>query len=59
MSTHIGRSFIGNDMEKDCPCGKANCGLVDSDEVDNDCSQHSLKAAKTLRQLHDSSSCSG
>ena len=58
MSAHMGRSFTGHDLEDDCPCPKAPCGLVISDRVE-ECPQHSWWAAKTIRQMHDASDCPG
>lgn len=49
---HYGRSWSGTDLEDDCPCGKAPCGLVDSLLVDENCPQHAVGASKTIRQLH-------
>lgn len=56
---HIGRSWLGHPLEDDCPCGKAACGLVDSDLIDPDCPQHALTAAKTMRQMHTPADCPG
>lgn len=55
--THIGRSWAGNQLEQDCPCPKAECGLVIASEKFflNECEQHS--GNKTLRQIHDSENC--
>ena len=53
---HIGRSFIGTALEDDCPCGKAPCGLVDTELVSPDCPQHSM-AAKTLCQGWPADTC--
>ena len=47
---HIGRSFVGTLLEDHCPCIKAECGLVK--EVNESCDEHSLSAAKTIRQTH-------
>jgi hypothetical protein len=54
---HLGRSWVGKELEADCPCGKAACGLVDSEQIDPECPQHALDAAKTMRQAHDASAC--
>lgn len=58
---HIGRSFPGmsNDIEADCPCPKAPCGLVLEDEVTEACGQHHWSAAKTMRQSHPADACPG
>lgn len=44
---HVGRSWTGNRLERDCPCPKQPCGLVAMDEADPDCPQHAFWAAKT------------
>lgn len=54
---HVGRGFEGNDLERDCPCGKAPCGLVDSRLVDQDCVEHGDRFTKTLRQMHTPNQC--
>lgn len=55
---HIGRSFGGpGTLEELCPCKKASCGLVG--EIDDDCPQHALLAAKTMRTLHHKDKCPG
>ena len=56
-SMHVGRSFGGTRLEDDCPCPKAPCGLVDHDNVDQNCEQHSWQAAKTMRQIHYAHQC--
>jgi hypothetical protein len=53
----MGRSWSGTRLEDDCPCGKAPCGLVDSEQIDPECDQHSFGAAKTMRQMHEPNSC--
>ncbi|MGY0067694.1 hypothetical protein ACWZEH_12880 [Streptomyces sp. QTS137] len=60
-STHIGRSFRGmsNDIEANCPCPKARCGLVVQEEVVEACGQHHWSAAKTMRQSHPADQCPG
>jgi hypothetical protein len=55
--THIGRSWHGTPLEDDCPCGKAPCGLVDSEKIDSDCPQHGGEFAKTMRQIHWAAEC--
>ena len=52
---HIGRSWFGHHLEDACPCPKAPCGLAISGSYD--CPQHSVDAAKTLRQMHDDEHC--
>lgn len=54
---HLGRSWVTHEIEDDCPCGKAACGLVDSEQIDPACSQHALGAAKTMRQIHTATEC--
>lgn len=54
---HIGRSFVGHPLEDECPCGKAPCGLVDSEQIHPDCPQHPIGAAKTMRQMHVAANC--
>ena len=48
---HVGRSFHGNLLEDTCPCAKAKCGLAISDR-NSECPEHSMLAAKTIRQHH-------
>lgn len=57
---HIGRSFPGmtNDIEANCPCPKAPCGLVIQDEVTDVCREHHWSAAKSIRQSHPADRCS-
>lgn len=60
MTTHhIGRSWPGEGtpMEDDCPCPKAECGLVADTNVHPDCDQHPFHRAKTLRQMHPAGQC--
>ena len=54
---HVGRSWVGHDLEDACSCGKAPCGLVDSELIDGSCPQHALGAAKTMRQIHGAGAC--
>lgn len=54
---HIGRSWTGTALEDDCPCPKADCGLVISEEAVEECPQHAISAAKSLRQLHWDENC--
>lgn len=55
--THIGRSWAGHDLEDDCPCPKAPCGLVVQETVAEECDQHPIQAAKTMRQSHRADQC--
>lgn len=59
IMSHVGRSWVGHWMEDACPCPQEECGLVDWDKIDPECPQHSLTAAKTLRQIHDNVKCPG
>jgi len=52
---HFGRSFSGRFIEDDCPCQKADCGLVSV--PDDNCDQHGLGNAKTIRQIHEPWDC--
>ncbi len=56
---HMGRSFDGTLLEDDCPCPKAPCGLVVTPGLagDDDCPQHSMRSAKTIRQYHRADEC--
>lgn len=58
---HIGRSWRGmeNHLEKECPCPKEPCGLVAASKIDPECPQHSMAAAKTIRQNHYADDCPG
>lgn len=58
---HVGRSCPGmtNDIEANCPCLKAACGLVIQDEITEACGQHHWSAAKTMRQSHPADACPG
>ena len=52
---HIGRSFYNHPLEDDCPCVKAECGLVA--EVVDGCEEHSTREARTIRQKHVAQAC--
>jgi hypothetical protein len=52
---HMGRSWTGNVLEKDCPCPKAACGLVAG--WSEDCDQHRPSASRTMRQVHTLARC--
>lgn len=54
---HIGRSYVGNAIEQDCPCVLAPCGLVEADAVTPQCLQHHVTGFKTIRQMHDADNC--
>lgn len=60
MSPHWGRSFgRGRWIEDKCPCPQEACGLVAVDRMREDCPEHRLEAAKTIRQMHDAQDCPG
>lgn len=54
---HFGRSFVGTALEDECICHKAPCGLVDIETAA--CPEHSILAAKTIRQMHPADECDG
>lgn len=54
---HVGRSFTGTRLEDECPCPKAPCGLVISDERDPSCEHHQLY--QTTRRGHPADQCPG
>lgn len=56
---HVGRSFNDTRLEDDCPCPKAPCGLVVSDNAAEDCPEHPWHRAKTIRQSHLGENCPG
>lgn len=57
---HMGRSWVGTRMEDDCPCPKADCGLVIGDGINNKgCPQHDFVETKTMRQMHHAEDCPG
>lgn len=57
---HIGRSFSGTEIEDDCPCEKAPCGLaIDSGVNTDQCAEHSIDEGKAIRQLHSADACPG
>lgn len=55
--SHIGRSFAGHPLEDDCPCPKAACGLVPSNDAVAECEHHPATRSKTMRQQHLASRC--
>lgn len=57
MINHVGRAYVGHTIEDNCPCPKADCGLVSIDAQDPDCPEHAFQAAKTLRQGHAARDC--
>ena len=56
---HMGRSFVGHPLEDACPCPKAPCGLIISDQIDESCDQHPMRHGKTYRQGHRPEDCPG
>ncbi|MEV7250237.1 hypothetical protein [Streptomyces cyaneofuscatus] len=60
MVHHIGRSWDGpSDIEALCPCPKTECGLVDMDNVSDECEQHPPLRCKTIRTSHHPEDCPG
>jgi len=55
MSTHVGRSWSGHQIEDLCPCPQEPCGLVDLQKADPQCVQHNL--TRTIRQGHAEEDC--
>lgn len=56
---HIGRQFTGTEIEQDCPCPTAPCGLVYEAHADPTCTEHHMDHAPTIRQGHPSGRCPG
>lgn len=56
---HIGRSWTVHDLEDDCPCPQADCGLVLFDTINPACPEHHWSAAKSIRQSHPATKCRG
>ncbi len=58
--THISRSFDGGGhIEASCPCPLEPCGMVDTDKVVPECTQHPPTACKTMRDSHPADMCPG
>jgi hypothetical protein len=58
--SHIGRSFGGpGHLEATCPCALAPCGLVDTENVSDECDQHPPMRCKTMRTGHPAENCPG
>ncbi|MFF3312490.1 hypothetical protein [Streptomyces sp. NPDC002952] len=56
--THVGRSFGGpGHLEAACPCPLALCGLVDMDNVSDECEHHPPMRGKTMRSGHAAEDC--
>lgn len=43
--------------DRDCPCGRAECGLVRWSKVSTDCDWHTLEADQAIGRIHSASSC--
>lgn len=56
---HISRGWNNTWMEDGCPCPKAECGFVLGDAIDPECPEHSMRASKTLRNMHEFFRCPG
>jgi hypothetical protein len=56
---HLGRSFSDTRLEDGCPCPKAPCGLVISDRIVRECTEHPWQRGKTFRQGHEPKDCPG
>jgi hypothetical protein len=57
---HIGRSFDGpGHIEATCPCELTPCGLVDTENVNDECDQHPPVAGRTIRTGHPAENCPG
>jgi len=54
---HVGRSWDGPGPLENCPCHKAECGLVD--DVDEFCTEHGPVFAQTMRARHHERDCKG
>ena len=57
MRVHAGRGWSGTAIEDECPCPKAPCGLVDLDNISEECTEHPFSRTKTLRQGHPAWQC--
>lgn len=55
--THISRSFHGTSLEDMCPCPKAPCGHVNSNNLSEDCLEHPMMRNKTIRSSHPAEAC--
>lgn len=59
---HISRHFGGpGTVEAECPCPKAECGMVVSDAPHEQCAQHNAGrfGAKSIRSGHPADDCPG
>lgn len=54
---HIGRSWWpSHPLEDECPCPKAECGLVISETANPACEQHG-QTPRTMREVHTPGQC--
>lgn len=59
-TSHIGRAWSGCEIEQECPCPQAACGLVIDTQALPGCRHHYLpKWTPTIRQAHDADKCEG
>lgn len=54
---HMGRHWVGHDIEDRCPCPQEPCGLIDPANRHVDCVQH--LSSRTFRQDHPADRCPG
>jgi hypothetical protein len=54
---HVGMLQSGTVVERECPCGQAACGLVDSAQIANNCRIHGPDASVHLLQHHRPAEC--
>ncbi|MER5608295.1 hypothetical protein AB0F93_03560 [Micromonospora tulbaghiae] len=54
---HFGLSATGNDIEQQCPCPLAPCGLVLDIDADEACPHHGRWAEMSIKQIHPAQSC--
>lgn len=54
---HFARGWTDDRFLPTCGCKAAPCGLVDGSQVNPECPQHTLRAAKTMRQMHPAKEC--
>ncbi|WP_435111644.1 DUF6205 family protein [Nocardiopsis synnemataformans] len=57
MGLHVARGWEPGEIERNCPCLKAPCGLVDYKRADPACTEHHESQAKTIRQHHAADQC--
>jgi hypothetical protein len=56
---HVGRSWAGHEVEDDCPCPKAPCGLA-APKNGVVCEHHNpsdYTQSRTMRQVHQAKDC--